>query len=449
MEALARGLAAEEPSGSASRLDGEALLDRLAPLVDPQCGVIHSLAPMRFPPHEGRHLSGFTARVAAVEALRSESAARAGNRADSWGYGTAADPTTARVRAVCEGLERYCAVSPPPTVLNARARALGMSIVDPRRLPGCSPRERARARPEHRLRVSDPDGVEAWVAGYSVTRREPVWVPLTAAYMGLPLTLRDHLVYPESTGFATGTSYRSAVLSGLCEVIERDSFALWWCHQLPVPRLDPAGLTASASDLIHATERAGLRTTVLDLTSDLGVPVALVVQCSNRGAPYAVVSVACRLDVAAAAVRAIEEAGSLRLALRANDRPAVDVRAGLPASPAQFGALYAGPDGPARLDFVHSGRLRHRPARGPDTLDTVVDRLAAAGAEVIAVDVTQPELREFGVIVVRVIVPELMRISFCHHIRYLAHPRLYAAPARMGYGERTEDGVTDDPHPLA
>ena len=76
-------------------------------------------------------------------------------------------------------------------------------------------------------------------------------------------------------------------------------------------------------------------------------------------------------------------------------------------------------------------------------------RLADKDIEVFVVDVTQPEVRDVGLVVVRVIVPELMRISFAHSIRYLAHPRLYAAPEKMGYGARTEDMITDDPIPFA
>jgi ribosomal protein S12 methylthiotransferase accessory factor len=306
------------------------------------------------------------------------------------------------------------------------------------------------------LRVPDPAAKERWVEGYSLTRGRRTWLPLTAAYLGLPEPLSSHVVFPESTGFATGSDYESAILSGLCEVIERDSLALWWLHQLPMPRIDRGAWQAPAlRELLHRAERVGLDTQLFDLTSDLGVPVVGLVQTSKRGSPRVVAMGACRTTVAAAALRVVEEAGSLRIALGWS-KPLVDrdtVRQGAPCPPMDFGLFYAGDDGPERFAFA----TQAAPIRsvlsdsdvGADPLETIVKRLADKDIEVFVVDVTQPEVRDVGLVVVRVIVPELMRISFAHSIRYLAHPRLYAAPEKMGYGARTEDMITDDPIPFA
>ena len=73
---------------------------------------------------------------------------------------------------------------------------------------------------------------ELWVRGYSLTQRRALWVPLTAAYMGLSLPVSEHVLFPTSTGLAAGTSFRHAVLNALCEVIERDSLALFWFPRL-------------------------------------------------------------------------------------------------------------------------------------------------------------------------------------------------------------------------
>src|SRR4029077_10929338 len=126
----------------------------------------------------------------------------------------------------------------PAGILRASSRSLGDRALDPRRLPQCSASERRRAAAAFILRAPDPDREELWIRGYSLTHERPLWVPLTATYLGLPLPITDHLMFPLSTGLAAGTSFRQAILSGLCEVIERDSLALFWLHQLPVPRID-------------------------------------------------------------------------------------------------------------------------------------------------------------------------------------------------------------------
>lgn len=434
-------------------MNGEALLEQLEPLMDPHCGLVRPPLRMGFPLSYGAYLHAYTAPTGRIEHLHPGPVAAAESTTELWGYGTALDDVTARIRAVCEGVERYCSVMYPTQTLEATARQLGDTGLDCHRLPRCSKREESLARGEHRLRTPDPDRPERWVLGYSLTRDAPVWVPLSVAYLGLPLPLTDHLVFPESTGFATGTSYRAAVSSALCEVIERDSVALWWLHQLPVPRIDPMTIDDhSLNELVARTRRVGIESTVLDLTTDVGVPVAGLIQTSRSGPPHALVAAACRTNMVAAIRRVFEEAGSLRIGLQPGAGSGADVRGGEPASPSDFGLLYAGRDGPGRFAFVSGGPPTSDATTevgGTDQLATMVAGLAAMDAEVLAVDVTLPEVRAFGLVVVRVIVPELMRISFCHSIRYLGHPRLYEAPMRMSYSTGTEESITDDPHPFA
>lgn len=434
--------------------DLQALLRRLEPLQDSRCGVLRGLMPMSFALGDGPLMHAYAVPAGAVEALRpAPLVGSRGDSAESWGYGTAVESVTAKVRAVCEAIERYCCLLHANVdVVEGTARSLGDRALDPRRLPQCSVRERAKAPAEHRLRQPDLDYVDQWVPGFSVTRDEEMLVPISATYLGIPLPLSAHLAFPESTGFATGVSWRAAVLSGLYEVIERDSIAVWWLHQLPMPRLRLADFSDPViAELARGTARIGLQSRLIDVSTDVGVPVAALVQTSARSHPHALVAAACRSDMSAAVRRTFEEAGSLRLALGGSTDVGVDPRSGGPVSPRAFGGLYARAEGRCRFDFVDASATAEPPASSQerDPLAMVVRRLADLGAEVIAVDVTRPEIREFGIVVVRVIVPELMRISFAHHIRYLAHPRLYALPARLGYGLRTEDDVTDDPQPLA
>lgn len=438
------------------------LLDRLAPLVDERCGLIRRVFRFPFPAGFEGQMHGFTAVLGWPGALH-PGPCRVGRQPGTFtGAGTAVDETTAQVRAVCEALERYCGVMyPTEGVLRASARSLGDRALDPRRLPRCSRRERARAPAAFRLREPDLERDELWVRGHSLTLGRPLWVPLSATYMGLPLPICQHVLFPLSTGLAAGTSFRQAILSGLCEVIERDSLALFWLHQLPAPRLEASAQAVrdpALRELLAAGDAAGTETTLLDLTTDVGVPVIGAVQTCARAAPHAIAMAACRPDPGAAALRVLEEVGSLRVALieaaGAGRRVArEDFFSEREQTPESFGLLYAGADGPARFHFA----TRHAPAAerwpapiaGEDLLSILVERLAAAGMETIAVDVTTPEVREFGIVVVRVIVPELMPISFTHHARYLAHPRAYEAPSRLGHGRRTEETITDDPIPFA
>jgi ribosomal protein S12 methylthiotransferase accessory factor len=250
--------------------------------------------------------------------------------------------------------------------------------------------------------------------------------------------------------------YDHAVLSALTEIIERDSLAIFWLHQLPMPRIRLDAFDDPRIRLLLERNRAaGIENHLVDMTTDVGVPVIGIVQTCERFAPHVVAMGACRVNAADAALRVLEEAGSLRIALSGVQRSAPKREAFFTndsMDPEDFGLLYAGRQSIERFAFATSAPMTNRvPASLPPNaaLATIVERLRTLGMEVIAVDVTQPEIADFGLRVVKVIVPELMPISFSHQIRFLDHPRAYAATETLGYGRRTEETITDDPIPYA
>jgi ribosomal protein S12 methylthiotransferase accessory factor len=283
-----------------------------------------------------------------------------------------------------------------------------------------------------------------------LTRNREIWVPLTCVYLGLPLPLNEHLSFPISTGFAAGEDYTQAIRAGLLEVIERDSLAIWWFAQSPFPRLgSPFTEEPTLARLLSALAEKGLETYLFDLTTDVGLPVIGLVQLSVQSFPHVVTMAACRASAREAALRVIEEAASLRTALVASRRAAddfSDLLVGVPVTAERFGLYHAGANS--------LGKFRRRIATAPEVgvaadiageklIASVVTRLGAMSHEVVVVDVTVPEVRDRGLVVVRVLVPGLMPLTFSHAIRFLAHPRLQAAINRFG------TSVCEEPIPFA
>jgi ribosomal protein S12 methylthiotransferase accessory factor len=219
---------------------------------------------------------------------------------------------------------------------------------------------------------------------------------------------------------------------------------------------------ADLSEQQRAAVRLGtvehIRTLLFDATTDLGIPVIYGLQLGEHDPVLAqLVTAVCTADPADAVVKVYREATSVRIALREmarGSRAYADESISVVA-----GALDSGrPDRRHRFDFLLQG---DRPVhaldslpRPPDTDPRVVlawmlDRLRAAECEVLVVDITTDEARQAGAVVVRVIVPELMPVSFDRHARFLAHPRLYTAPARMGHPIAAEADLNLAPQPFA
>ena len=84
-----------------------------------------------------------------------------------------------------------------------------------------------------------------------------------------------------------------------------------------------------------------------------------------------------------------------------------------------------------------------------DPLARVVSALERAGSEAVVVDITTDEARQVGMHVVKALVPEAVPLSFSHHARYLATPRLYEALRAMGLTAHDEAGINPVRQPFA
>lgn len=372
------------------------------------------------------------------------------------GAGGAVDADRATMLALAEALERYSScVIRDEDVRWASAEDLGEDALDLDTVPRCSARELAHPR----CLVSPPDrrARMRWVRGTSLLDGRTVWVPAVMVYLHVPpASPAERFTLPISTGCAAHVDLASAILNALAEVIERDAIALTWLQRLSLPRLELDGLPTVAAEYLERQGRGGVTTHLFDATTDLGVPTVYGVETAPHNRRLAtMVMCATALDPVDAVIKVLREAASCRIAL-----------SNAPSPPARIddflrvfdGAVYMGhADRREAFSFLLETPHRRRlsDVRSLATGDPVRDlaraaeRLRDRGMEAVVVDLTSDEARRAGFRVVRVVVPALQPLSFAHRSRYLAHPRLYDAPARMGHVVRTEEEINPWPQPFA
>jgi ribosomal protein S12 methylthiotransferase accessory factor len=364
------------------------------------------------------------------------------------------DPARAGFLAVAESLERYSSCAwRAERMIWATARELGGDAVDLSAWPACSAAELAD--PANTLVAADPDAPMRWTRGWSLTANRPVYVPAILVWLkNRPQSYAERFTHTISTGCAAHTDPAAAVVNGILEVVERDAVALTWLQRLRLPRVPVDGDSDSDSD-----STPNVRTLCFDATTDLGIPVLYAVQLSDHDRALAqLVSAACELDPRRAVVKLHRELAAVRLALRSMALHGGQSYQERSISVVGGALRLGGPDQRPQFGFLLDGE---RPERAIDDLPGLVDaeprealrwllaRLDRAGCEVIVVDLTTDEARQAGAVVVRVLVPQLMPVSFDRHARYLGHPRLYDAPARMGHPVLAEADVNPVPQPLA
>lgn len=254
----------------------------------------------------------------------------------------------------------------------------------------------------------------AWCTGLDILSGSSVFVPWWL--VGLDHRGERPAGFEQSSdGLASGNTPSEAVLHGLCELVERDAWALTQLkspERLRESRIDPASFGDAVIDVMtDRITRAGMKLLLLDMTTDIGVPAFLAVimpgNLSDRvDARWSHVcgGCGCHPDPVRAALRAITEAAQSRLTAIAGSRddfsPRIYQRLDRSAAMQQVVELCEG-DGRMR-----SFQARHRrPATIQESIGHIADRLTATGIEQIVV-VPFPH-RALPISVVRVIVPGL------------------------------------------
>ncbi|MEU6738734.1 YcaO-like family protein [Streptosporangium sandarakinum] len=414
----------------------------------------------RLPNHPGEpRFAIFTASMGDLTAVSpniAESAAGSDIRGGMDGAGGGLGTERAGRLCVAESLERYSSCVFDEAALRwATAEELGDEALDLGTVPRCSPRELAH--PKSIVTAPDPAGPMRWTRGWSLTGNRPVWVPAVMVWMHIRAkSAAERLTMPISTGCAAHSDLASALVGAICEVVERDAIALTWLQRIPWPRIELDEIPGRLAPYVERHRAGHVRTHFYDATTDLGVPTVYSIDLTPDNEVLGQL-VMCNtdLDPAVSIGKIMRESASSRIAMQV-PRPR-------PADPDEFlhvfhGASYMGaPERAGDFAFLLDGRERRPLSAMPDLstgtaagdLRLLVERLGAAGCDVIAVEITTDEARDVGFRVVRVIIPQLMPLSFVHTARYTAHPRLYEAPARMGYRVHAEADLNPLPQPFA
>ena len=433
-------------------------LDRLLrlwdDLVDPKVGVVRSVSEMR---RDDDEPDFFHYLAIACDTGRFTALSNFNNTG-----GVSTTRYGAIAKAIGEAVERYCsAIFDYRDLVLAPYDELTERAVPPEQFALYSEAQHAAGtlpwRPFRR------DSPVCWARGTSLTTGEPTLVPASMVYVPFHF-LRSRpdtpIGQPISTGMACGVSWDDAVLSGLCEVIERDAFTITWQARMSRPHLDRDTLPPSVLDLIGRYEAVGLRIELMDITTDVSVPTVLAFAIGDAPtSPAVTVAAATDPDYEIAAIKTLEELAHTRKfsrqLLQCTPPVASDPEHGHPEVVDQRTHLrfYGPQESRAFAEFAWAAAERRAfpglegiPPSTDVALAETVAAVAACGLEPVAVELTTPDIRELGLRVARVVVPGMNPLFMGHHNRSLGGERLYTVPQLLGH-EGLERGGPDNPYP--
>ncbi len=358
--------------------------------------------------------------------------------ADSYGKGGSAEQGEAS--ALMKAIERYCGIFHGDEIRTAR-RFVDLPSGDaiaPGDILLFSDAQRAGAPAGRPLSGAgnpprfDPTAETEW---------SPVWSLRDDRFKHVPTGLLyffhdgDGGFAPDSNGCAAGNTLEEAIVQGFLELVERDACAIWWYNRLRRAEIDIDRLGDSyVRDLRAQFASMGRSLWVLDVTSDLGIPVVVAVLHWKEGSGE-------RIAFAAGAHFDLRIA-TLQAATELNQILAVDgvrQRTAGPAGDDEGDALplrknaYLLPQGKKNVRRAVSAHFAGLDRR--EQVQACVKLAGRRGLDVLVLDQTRPDIQ---VPVVRVIVPGLRPFR-----RRLAAGRLYDVPIDLGLRKRplSESGL--------
>ncbi len=357
--------------------------------------------------------------------------------------------------AIGEAVERLCTSTfRTDQFIIASAQELGGECVDWRRFASCNAEEYAD--PKCPVRPFDKAAPMRWVLAFDPVQKRRLFVPAVMVYLQAGFEHPGERFWlPTTSGCAAHRTFEDAMISAICELFERDMLMVTWLRRMRLPHaMMPRETSGGLQSLLLSCKLRydQLQVHLFDATSDVELPCLFAVE---RG-PYSdkartLVSCSC----ATTPLRALEKVLCDVSTLRHGFHPKP-----IPQDIVDFSEIFDGATYMARaaqeeafaflLDSVDSSKMRpiFQEDQAIHTLGELLKRIEALGLTVLAVDISTDEALRAGLRVVRVIMPELMPISFSRRARFLATPRLWELPAKLGLAHQQGE-PNPDPLPFA
>lgn len=312
--------------------------------------------------------------------------------------------------------------------------------------------------------------------GDSLSHGSSALIPLQHIQWGQHEDVRmsgDTYVFsPKTTnGAGGGFTIAAATVSGLCELVERDGFLIYWLNKISPPYItidteDEKYFSARFINIFRSLQDRGFITNFIDTTTDIAVPSVACVIKNTMSDGAITVTGKCHVDPVQAIESALlEHMAFLNMKFESIDD--FDADTYVPFSERKIGKsgrinLWASGKMTDQINFFLSGkRISFREWSKIFSAPLETDRLSllisrfkrleeryGSQYEVFRYRVRHPILTELGYSVVKLVVPALMPLYLREDAPPLDCERLRDVPGRMGFAALSADAYNPMPHPF-
>lgn len=266
-----------------------------------------------------------------------------------------------------------------------------------------------------------------WSPAWSLSDEQFRYLPSSLLYFFYKGPGWQQLPPADSNGCAAGNTLEEAIVQGFLELVERDSYAIWWYNRLQRPEVDLSQFDDPyIRDLSIQFAETGRRLWVLDVTSDLGIPSFVAVSHWMDGSQEQIeFGSGAHFDARIAMLRALTELNQFLSIGLVGCRSAGKLWNQTGSSEMRLeDHPYLASSGIVRPTL--DSNFSHLDSR--EQVITCVQLAKQVDLDFLVLDQTRPDIE---VPVVRVIVPGLR-----HFYRRFAPGRLYEVPLKLGLRDR-------------
>lgn len=312
---------------------------------------------------------------------------------------------------------------------------------------------------DKRFRINEftEDTELTWFPTLDLTNGKETWLP--AQFIYLPFNHdKKYITANTSTGLAAHTNYYKAILNGLYETIERDSFVITWMQNLVPQKLI---ISKEIQDYIDSHFPANYEWHFFDISYDINVP-SILGFCFGEAeyGKFVAVGSSTRATYGDALKKVIQEIGQAvpyfryLLGEKKNWNPSDDYT--LIQNFDDHSVFYV-----KRQDLWHifdkwttaketkKINFNEKVTRtDEEEIRCIVDILKAKNYNVLFKDITTHDVRQLGFFSIKVFIPQLTQLAGAYPFYFLGGKRLYSVPKEMGYKSNDLHHLNKYPHPF-
>lgn len=366
---------------------------------------------------------------------------------------------SAVIKVLAEAIERYCnfAFFEKNVDFVGGYSAIKDEAINPEQFIFFT-KEQLQRESYKKFQVKD-ESIFRWTSVKSLSTNKDHLVPCQAIYLSYTHIKGEPVIYPSiSTGVAAHTDFSSAILGGIYEIIERDSFMIFYLKKLKPKKFDlKSSRNEKIRKLIDIANRYKMELYSVDITTDLGIPAVASIVIDRSGLSKAVsVGLKADFNVVKAIIGSINEAFHTRSWIRESyiQNPTIVTEKKLikDSSMKNRGLLWYQTKSISRLDFLFKNLKvkkvvsKNKKMSVQEQILILKDTLAKKGYSIYYKDITADHIKSTQFKVAKVIIPGMQPVYLDEQFPSWGGDRLQSVPIALGYKNNIE--VNTYPHPF-